>query len=263
MTRFVHRITISFYSSVVLFALITLAYIGFSYYRLPIEGIERVDHPLYKLLNPTGIIGHGLGIFGSLFIVVGLFSYMARKRFKVFARLGVLKYWLEFHIFLCTLGTVLVLFHTTFKFGGIVAIGFWSLAVVWLSGVVGRFIYVQIPHSIEGRELSLQEVKDMKEELEIVLKNKYGINTPEIKAIRRSGLRSKLKELNISGTNYFKVKRLILKERALNFRIKRLVNMQSLFRYWHVIHLPFALIMLIIMVIHVSIVLFFGYKWIF
>ena len=263
MTRFVHRITLSLYSIIVLFAICSLIYIGLSYYRLPIEGIERVDHPLYKLLNPTGIIGHGLGVIGSILIVVGLFSYMARKRFKIFSRVGILKYWLELHIFLCTLGTVFVVFHTTFKFGGVVAIGFWSLVVVWLSGVVGRFIYLQIPHSIEGRELSLQEVKDMKEELEIELKNKYGINTPELSTVGRFGLKSRLKEQNISRKNHNKVRRLILKERALNFRIKRLVNMQSFFKYWNVIHLPFALIMLIIMIIHVSIVLYFGYKWIF
>jgi hypothetical protein len=263
MIRFAHKITLSLYYSILLIAIITLVYIGFSYYRLPIEGIDRVDHPMYKTLNPTGLIGHGLGIIGSLLIVFGIFLYMARKRLKIFARLGILKNWLEFHIFLCTLGTVLVLFHTTFKFGGIVAIGFWSLAIVWISGVIGRFIYLQIPRTIEGRELSLQEVKDMKEELDIVLKNEYGIQMPEINTIGRFQLKPKLKELNISRNNYFKVKRLILSERALNFRIKRLINMQSLFKYWHVVHLPFALIMLIIMVIHVAIALFFGYKWIF
>jgi hypothetical protein len=218
---------------------------------------------MYKLLNPAGFIGHGLGIFGSLFIVVGLFSYMARKRFKIFSRAGLLKHWLEFHIFMCTLGTVFVLFHTSFKFEGIIAIGFWSLAIVWISGVVGRFIYLQIPHSIEGRELSLQEVKDLREELDIILKNKYSIHISEMNTVGRFRLRSAIKEKNISRKESFKVRRLILKERSLNFRITRLQNMQNLFRYWHVIHLPFALIMLIIMVIHIAIVLFFGYKWIF
>jgi hypothetical protein len=263
MTPIVHRITLSLYYTVVLVALIALTYNGFSYYQLPVEGIGRVDHPMYKLLNPAGFIGHGLGIFGSLFIVVGLFSYMARKRLRIFSRAGLLKHWLEFHIFMCTLGTVFVLFHTSFKFGGIVAIGFWSLAVVWISGVAGRFIYLQIPHSIEGRELNLQEVKDLREELEIKLKSRYGIQTSEMNTVGRFRLRSAIKEKNISRKDSFKVRRLILKERALNSRIRRLLTMQRFFRYWHVIHLPFALIMLIIMVIHVAVVLFFGYKWIF
>jgi len=39
--------------------------------------------------------------------------------------------------------------------------------------------------------------------------------------------------------------------------------LRKLFKYWHVAHLPFALIMLIIMVIHVAVTLAFGYRWIF
>jgi type IV secretory pathway VirB2 component (pilin) len=36
-----------------------------------------------------------------------------------------------------------------------------------------------------------------------------------------------------------------------------------MFKYWHIAHLPFALIMLVIMVIHVGITLAFGATWIF
>ena len=56
---------------------------------------------------------------------------------------------------------------------------------------------------------------------------------------------------------------LIRNELTLNRRIERLQLMQNLFKYWHVAHLPFALVMLIIMVIHVAVTIVFGYKWIF
>jgi hypothetical protein len=49
----------------------------------------------------------------------------------------------------------------------------------------------------------------------------------------------------------------------LNRRIDRLEYMQNLFRYWHVAHLPFALVMLIIMIVHVGVTILFGYRWIF
>jgi hypothetical protein len=39
--------------------------------------------------------------------------------------------------------------------------------------------------------------------------------------------------------------------------------MQDYLRYWHVAHLPFALVMLFIMIIHVVVAVLFGYKWIF
>ena len=56
---------------------------------------------------------------------------------------------------------------------------------------------------------------------------------------------------------------LVQNEIKMNTRISRLQAMQKLFRYWHVAHLPFALIMLVIMVIHVAITIAFGYRWIF
>lgn len=73
------------------------------------------------------------------------------------ARFGRLKYWLEFHIFLCTLGPIMILFHTAFKFGGIVSISFWTMVLVVIIWVIGRFIYIQILRTIEGRELTLEE----------------------------------------------------------------------------------------------------------
>jgi hypothetical protein len=246
---------------VILIAIGIPIYFGYSFYNEPID--TRYFHPMYKFLNPAGSIGHGLGIIGTLFIVIGLFGYMARKRLKIFSGLGHLKYWLEFHIFLCTLGSVLVLFHTSFKFGGIISIGFWSLAIVWVSGVIGRFIYLQIPRSIEGRELNLQEIKDIKGELDSELLDKYDINFSTLGTGKFSGIKLKLIAKDISGKDYRKVKRLIKKQIDIGKRIERLSEMQNLFKYWHVAHLPFALIMLIIMVIHVCVSLFFGYKWIF
>ena len=261
MTRLVHRLYLSFYVIVVLAAFIVLGLIGMSYYNLPLE--ERYFHPDYALLKPSGLLGHGLGIVGTMLILIGVFSYMARKRIKTFSRFGVLKYWLEFHIFLCALGPVLILYHTSFKFGGIVSVSFWSLVAVVASGIIGRFVYLQIPRTIEGRELSLQEVQEMKNELGLELKTKYDIDISEIKEGQSSEIESQLRAKNLSGKDYRKVKQLINSQKSLVKRIERLDMMQNIFKYWHVAHLPFALIMLIVMIIHVAVVLTFGYKWIF
>jgi hypothetical protein len=98
-----------------------------------------------------------------------------------------------------------------------VAISFWSMVAVFLSGIIGRFIYIQIPRTIEGRELSLSEVQELKGKKGEVVTDQY---------------------------------------------IKHLKTMQNLFKYWHVAHLPFALVMLIIMIIHVVVTIVFGYRWI-
>jgi hypothetical protein len=39
--------------------------------------------------------------------------------------------------------------------------------------------------------------------------------------------------------------------------------MQRLFGYWHVLHIPLAIVMLITFIVHVGVAIAFGYTWIF
>ena len=165
------------------------------------------------------------------------------------------------------------------------------MVAVFASGVIGRFIYIQIPRTIEGRELSLNEVRGLKADIGDVLKKEYNLNKDTYKSI----LESTKRNIDLSNSNflsrffkkYFENKRnikqlkkvlqdnnlkpierkniisFIKHENKLNRKIDRLTTMQNLFKYWHVVHLPFALIMLIIMIIHVIVTITFGYKWIF
>ncbi|MGQ8335025.1 hypothetical protein ACUNWD_00625 [Sunxiuqinia sp. A32] len=284
-----HKIYLSIMVIAVFFVVAYLSYSGFSYYQLQLE--DRFFHDQHQSLKPSGSWGHGFGIIGSLMMLVGVSLYMLRKRVRRFSRIGVLKYWLEFHIFLCTLGPALVLLHTAFKFGGLVAISFWSMVAVVLSGVIGRYIYLQIPRSIEGRELSLNELDEKKDELHRVLKEKYNLDELVLRklldavkerpdsadknmamrfwvkfkfemALQRR-IKYELKTQQLSKENSREIKKILVSEINLNRKIDRLRNMQNLFRYWHVAHLPFALVMLVIMLVHVAVTLVFGYKWIF
>ena len=284
-----HRIFIAALVLIVLVSLILLIYNGQAYYSLGIE--ERVLNPDNDSLRPSGIMGHGFGIIGSFFIISGVGAYMARKRYRSLSRLGLVKHWLEFHIFLCTLGPVLVLFHTSFKFGGLVAISFWSMVAVFLSGIMGRFIYIQIPRSREGRALSLNEVREMKVNLAGILRNTYSIDDETFNLILESvknktviysgnqvlrylknrsddrkavrSVKGILRQNKLPKKDYNSLVELVKHDIKLNRRIERLDTMQNIFKYWHVVHLPFALVMLIIMIIHVGVTILFGYRWIF
>jgi sulfur relay (sulfurtransferase) DsrC/TusE family protein len=289
MSKTAHRIFIGILVAIVFIATIAILYKGKSYYRLSLE--ERVYHPDHSLLKPSGIVGHGLGIVGSLLMIIGMTTYMARKRYRALSRLGSLKNWLEFHIFLCTLGPIMVLFHTAYKFGGLVAVSFWSMVAVFLSGIIGRFIYIQIPRSIEGRELSLNEVRAMKGDVAGLVRSSYNMDEESYNIIvdsikkkvelyhknsivryirkyfddRRSikAVKIVLKRNNLPKREYNQILSLVNDDIMLNRKIERLDTMQNLFKYWHVAHLPFALVMLIIMVIHVAVTIVFGYRWIF
>jgi hypothetical protein len=289
MSKIIHRVFLGIMALIVGLALILLLTNGLEYYRTGLE--DRAFTPGHDTLKPSGVLGHGLGIFGSLLIIIGVASYMARKRYRFLSRMGLVKHWLEFHIFLCTLGPVLVLFHTAFKFGGLVAVSFWSMVAVFLSGIAGRFIYLQIPRSIEGRELNLSEVRAMKSDLTEILKSSYSLDDDAYKRILESGnrktlsssryflsslirsfvddrrsvnlVRRELRKYSLQGKDHRKIVSLVKTDIKLSRRIARLDKMKDLFKYWHVAHLPFALIMLFIMVIHVGVTILFGYRWIF
>jgi hypothetical protein len=289
MTKTLHRIYIGLFVSIVLITLFILLNKGISYYRTSLE--ERFYHIQNEQLKPSGILGHGFGIIGSFLMVTGVATYMVRKRYRIFSRLGILKHWLEFHIFLCTLGPVLILFHTAFKFGGLVAISFWSMVAVFTSGIIGRFIYIQIPRTIEGQELSLNDIRETKKDIAGILKNSYQLDEESYNIITNSikrgvevyhnnflvrlfrkyfddrktirTVKSVLNNNKLGKKEKRQIVTLVSDGLKLNRKIERLDTMQNLFKYWHVIHSPFALVMLVIMVIHIGVTIVFGYRWIF
>lgn len=292
MSKTAHRIYVGIFVVIILFTLFYLLVTGLTYYGTGRE--ERFFHDNHQSLKPSGAIGHGLGIVGTLLIIIGVSSYMIRKRVKRFRQVGKLKYWLEFHIFLCVLGPVMILFHTAFKFGGIVSVSFWSMIGVVASGVIGRFIYIQIPRTINGRELSLQEVRDMQTDVTTTYREKYNLSEQGMQQIlaltesasatkgqqranwftgmlskslqdRRtiSQMRSVVRTEGLSRLQAKQLLGLVKEEISLDNKIARLQTMRQLFKYWHVAHLPFAIVMLVIMLVHVGVTLAFGYRWIF
>ena len=266
---------------------------GFAYYVTPIA--ERPFSPLHELYAPTGLIGHGFGIVGSGMILLGVVLYSLRKRVRALSRVGTLKNWLHFHIFLCLLGPFLVLLHTTFRFGGLVAIAFWSMALVVASGVFGRWVYVWIPKTVNGRFLQVQELQeemralleqvqararipaaqlaDLLEQAPVPAGGRAG---PGILAavglsIRyrwtRRGDRARL-EHRLAAAGIPEPTRAMLSERLEEGRYRtQQLNLirpfQRAFRYWHAFHLPLAVVMLLILVVHVGVSVAFGYTWIF
>jgi hypothetical protein len=289
MRQLTHKIYIFSMVAATVVVFFLLVFYGSDYYSTAID--ERHFHMQNDLFKPTGLIGHGIGILGSAFMVIGVFGYMARKRIRFLSRVGVLKYWLEFHIFLCIIGPILVLFHTSFKFGGIVAVSFWSMVAVVISGVVGRFIYLQIPRTIEGREMSLNDLSSLETDLFSRLINQFEIDADilvkmnetlkqyvskkdenfPVRIVKRfffekklvNNIRRELKMQNPGRKNIRKATRIVKAKIILNRRIAWLSAMQNFLRYWHVVHLPFALVMLVIMLIHIAVAVLFGYKWIF
>ncbi len=264
--------------------------LGLDYYLLPEEA--RAFSELAPLFAPTGLIGQGLGVVGSAMITLGVVGYTLRKRVEAMSKWGALRTWLKVHIFLCTLGPFLILLHTTFKFGGIVSIAFWSMTVVVASGVLGRYVYVRIPKTLNGRFLGLEAVRERAAQLSGAIAQRSGLTERELEAVltpwegapRGHGLLSAvtfalaedvrgrrhlrrvgsyLRSRGLARESRRRVLRLAREQRRLRQQALFLVPFQRLFRYWHVLHLPLATIMFLVLAVHVSVSIMFGYTWIF
>lgn len=278
------RLWLLFLVAVGLAVVVVGGFLGWEYYLTPFA--ERPFSDLYEKFRPAGSFGLKYGIVGLLMITVGVIVYSSRKRIRWFARAGKLKYWLEFHIFVCTVGPFLVTLHTSFKVGGLVSIAFWSMVVVALSGIFGRYVYVRIPKNVQGKFAGLAAVEKERAAMVASLSADLG---PRVEAIERAikppgrkkphGLLGALvaavkfdftrrstiwrvKMLlpaSINATKRDHVMRLVRDQLELEHQIALTIPFQRLFRYWHLLHLPLAIAMFIIVIVHVTVATMFGY----
>jgi hypothetical protein len=143
--------------------ILVIAGYGYDYYTL--SAAQRPFSPKHDALRPSGSIGIKLGMFGVLLFFL-IYLYPLRKKWGWLGRQGQSRHWLDFHIVLGTAAPVIVAFHATFKFGNIAGMAFWSMLAVTLSGFVGRYLYAQIPRSLNAAELSMKEMHDKEEALQ-------------------------------------------------------------------------------------------------
>ena len=263
--------------------------LGADYYRLPLA--DRPFVPDHEALKPSGLIGHGYGIAGTAMMLIGVILYSTRKRVSWLGGAGGLGNWLQFHIFLCTLGPFLVLLHTTFKFGGIVSIAFWSMAVVVTSGVFGRYVFARIPKAMDGTFRGIQEIEREAGGLEEEIRAAGAVPAGQVEALLagpslrapRGTLdalwlalrgdvatrlhlargRRTLNRAKVAPEVRRRTLGLLRSRLALEQQGRLLLPFQRLFSYWHILHLPLAIVLLIVTVVHVVVAFLFGYVWIF
>ncbi len=135
---------------------------GYDYYTL--SAAQRPFSPKHDILDPSGTIGIRLGMLGVLMFFL-IYLYPLRKKWGWLGRKGNSRHWLDFHIVLGTTAPVIIAFHSSFKFGNIAGMAFWSMMMVTLSGFVGRYLYAQIPRNLSAAELSMKEIQDKEEAL--------------------------------------------------------------------------------------------------
>lgn len=112
-----------------------------------------------NLFQPGDDVGYWIGVAGGSMMLL-LFTYPLRKHFKFAHGWGRVKWWFMLHMLLGVAGPLLILLHSNFRIGSLNAgVALYSMVVVALSGVVGRFIYARVHRGLKGEQTSLQELQ--------------------------------------------------------------------------------------------------------
>jgi len=279
-----HVLVLAFAVIAVIYAVVYYRAGGQGYYTVPL-GV-RGYAPAHKLLRPAGRYGIVFGIAGLALIFVTLL-YVVRKKVKWLSRIGSLKIWLEVHIFCGIVGPALITLHTSFKFNGLISIAYWSMVVVVLSGFVGRYLYVRIPKTMRGAELSRGELEERAAEIrsQLAAEGLPAAQLAEVEALdaplARQGLSAFLgsfffgelraalrfrrlgRRMRAAGVPHALVTQtvgLASERAALMRRLAFLGRTKKLFELWHVLHKPLVYVMLVIAALHVFVAVYFGYS---
>jgi hypothetical protein len=268
--------------SVLVALVVIFGFGGWEYYGSPLA--SRGYLPQHAWLRPSGPVGLTLGIAGVLFMLSTL-PYVLRKRWKPLAKVGSVSSWLKVHIFFGIVGPVLITFHTSFKFNGLISVAYWLMVMVWLSGFVGRYLYVRIPKTIRGVEVSRAELEQRVAALSGRLADlepstigreldryqaavAHADRVPgmldlfvgELRA--RVRLRLMRRQLQAAGVDVAMIHDAIVlaaERGAIARRLAHLDRARRLFAMWHVFHRPLVSALFAIVTVHVAVAVFFGY----
>ena len=262
-----------------------LATAGAPYYRLALA--ERLHNPWHPVLKPNGTAGLAYGYTGT-FLLLLLVSYSARKRWRFLAGLGRLRNWLDVHIFCGILGPAFITMHAGFRFHGLIAIGYWSMLGVMLSGFVGYYLYSQIPRALSGAALEAEALEGEITALDVELQQQ-GLSPAQLAALRRLAATERaprvrplagllillgqdltmamgVRRLRLPGrrgrAEARRLHALVVQRLRLERRRAFLRHTESLFGYWHAIHKPFAILLFVMLAVHIGVAFWLGYAWV-
>ena len=272
--------------------LVAICVVGLPYYTQPVA--ERVRSPFHPWLKPAGYVGQSAGLL-AITIFIFLWLYPFRKKARWLAWTGSVGRWLDVHVLAALSLPLLVAIHAAWRFEGLIGLGFWSMMVVWASGVVGRYLYARIPRGKAGIELTLEEIGVRRKQLLEQIAKSTGLDLQRIEAaldtgrgptgrtgivrtlfqlvaddlarrraarrFRRLYAQSGLRRRKQDRQVFRWVLRLAKREMALTQQGRMLDATHSLFRWWHVLHRPVAIAALLAVLVHVTVVVALGATW--
>lgn len=230
------------------------------------------------LIAESGI-GYWFGIIGATMMLL-LLIYPMRKRFRRWSAIGSVKSWFRIHMILGLAGPLIIIFHSGFKLGSFnSSVAFFCMLIVATSGLLGRSLYQRIHHGLYGRKVRFEEFYSNDDLPSLLLDGAGAIDfniADEFEAIE-ANLTHQHTGTNRSMRSYLAMKSRIRKLRRdldnsdlddgdkeqIYPRLKDLRSIcvlginEILFSYWHVLHLPLFIMLILSGLIHVGVVHFY------
>ena len=220
----------------------------------------------------SSFYGHAMGVLGFILMLMTEILYTVRKRMS-HARWGRMATWLEFHIFTGLVGPYLVLLHTSWKFNGLAGVLTLLTFMIVLSGFVGRYIYTAVPRTVDGAELSLVDINDQIDRLEVSLahlqptsdvatrpamsrtfSNPIGLTLGRLSWELTSGIALRRSQRSLSAPAQARANELrsLTRQRdRLKRQVASMATARRLLAIWHAVHIPLGLTLFAMAFVHV------------
>ena len=239
-------------------------------------------------LASSDFFGHGLGVIGFLLMLATETLYSLRKRARGRA-LGRLSNWLQWHIVMGIVGSYMVLLHTAWQFQGLAGVVTLLMAVVVLSGFVGRYIYTAIPRTLDGVEVTLDSLEQRREavseELAVLARTSpdtasaIGDAIVILKGARPNvagGVASILGRTLIANRDHAALRRAIKVLRRLDAaaagragalldeqitlqrQLGALATARRLMSLWHTVHVPLGVALFVLSFVHIGAAIYYA-----
>lgn len=215
-----HRIRVRIAAIAAALLVLSIAFYGADYYILPLD--QRPYSDKHEWLRPSGTIGLKLGILGTILFFI-IFLYALRKLIPWLGRIGTARHWMDFHVIAGVTAPIVIAFHASFKFQGIAGAAFWIMLAVALSGIVGRYLYAQIPRSLTAVELSLSDLSSGEHELAGALLDQHLYSETQLTRALRVPSREHIRRIGALAA----IGEMIVLDLALPFRIAGLRRASS------------------------------------
>jgi Fe-S-cluster-containing hydrogenase component 2 len=236
-------------------------------------------------LNVSFLAGSKLaltcGYVGTALMVLSM-AYLLQRRFGWFKRTASNQFWLDVHLMTGIVGPAFIALHSAMRLTTWVSIPFWSMIAVVISGVIGRYLYTLVPAMSSTHDLAVLEHRRAVTEL---AKDHPRAGDVAYEVMEREwarseqawniGLLSLLLWVIVDDLRHVFARRRYRRRlrplaprkvaREIARHVDRVVfyerrqelapRLKSLLRSWKKVHIPFSVVLLVTMLIHIWIAL--------